>query len=195
MMDDFTTRRAFLQAAGAAGATWLIADIALVREALAYAAATKETPPPWQFQNLTAEQAADIEAVAARIIPSDGTPGAKEAGVIHFIDRALSTFNASQKPVFDEGIADLNRRARERWRGTTSFASLTTERQDELLRSIESTPFFQAIRTATLFGMFALPSYGGNQNYVGWQLLGHIHQPSYQQPFGWYDDPANGGGR
>ena len=35
--------------------------------------------------------AAEIEAIAARIIPSDATPGAREAGVVYFIDRALST--------------------------------------------------------------------------------------------------------
>ena len=41
---------------------------------------------------LTAAEAADVEAVAAQIIPTDDTPGAREAGVVHFIDRALATF-------------------------------------------------------------------------------------------------------
>src|SRR5262245_51994167 len=41
---------------------------------------------------LTAAEAADIEAVAAQIVPSNDTPGAREAGVVSFIDRALATF-------------------------------------------------------------------------------------------------------
>src|SRR5215467_8797264 len=38
-------------------------------------------------------QAAEIEAMTAQIIPTDGTPGAREAHCMYFIDRALSTFD------------------------------------------------------------------------------------------------------
>ena len=41
---------------------------------------------------LSAAEAADVEAVAAQIIPTDDSPGAREAGVVYFIDRALATF-------------------------------------------------------------------------------------------------------
>ena len=34
------------------------------------------------------------ETTDAQIVPSDDTPGAREAGVIYFIDRALATFLA-----------------------------------------------------------------------------------------------------
>jgi gluconate 2-dehydrogenase gamma chain len=193
-MSDSATRRAFLQAAGSAGAAWLLADVVLVRDAFAHALRQRTLPPPYPFEALTAAQAADLEAVAMRIIPSDDTPGAREAGVVHFIDRALATFNADQKPVFEEGLADLNRRTRERARGIASFAALQPERQDELLRSIEQTPFFQSARFAVLAGMFSDPSYGGNRDYVGWSLLEHVHQPGFQPPFGYYDAESNRGG-
>jgi gluconate 2-dehydrogenase gamma chain len=193
-MSDSATRRTFLQVAGSTGAAWLLADVVLVRDALAHAIKQRTLPPPYAFEALTAAQAADLEAVAMRVIPSDDTPGAREAGVIHFIDRALTTFNANQKPVFDEGLADLNRRTRDRWPGVASFAALQPARQDELLRSIEQTPFFQSARFAVLAGMFSDPSYGGNRDYVGWALLGHVHQPAFQPPFGWYDAEANRGG-
>src|SRR5262245_28271200 len=45
-----------------------------------------------KFSFLTGAEAADVEAVAAQIIPSDDSPGAREAGVVHFVDRALGTF-------------------------------------------------------------------------------------------------------
>jgi gluconate 2-dehydrogenase gamma chain len=38
----------------------------------------------------SASDAADVAAVTAQIIPSDDTPGAREAGVVYFIDRALA---------------------------------------------------------------------------------------------------------
>ena len=36
--------------------------------------------------------AADIDAACAQIIPTDATPGAREAKVVYFIDTALNTF-------------------------------------------------------------------------------------------------------
>lgn len=193
-MSDQVTRRSFLAAAGAAGAAWLAADPELVQAALAHARQTVATPPPYRFAALTAAQAAGLEAVSMRILPSDETPGAKEAGVIHFIDKALSTFAADRKGPVLVGLDDLNKRARSKWPGTTSFAVLAPARQDELLKVIERSDFFREMRDATVIGMFANPSYGGNQNQVGWKLLGFQAHGIYQPPFGYYDAEARKGG-
>ena len=65
-----------------------------------------------RFTALTKPQADVVEAMTARILPAvDGRPGAREAGAIHFIDRALATFNAAQKTLYVDGVADLGRRA------------------------------------------------------------------------------------
>ena len=124
-MRDRVSRRAFLAAAGAAGAAWLAADPALVHAALEHARQTAAATPPYQFVALTAAEAAGLEAIAMRILPSDETPGAKEAGVIHFMDKALATYAADRKAPVLKGLDDLNRRARSRWPGTTPFASAT----------------------------------------------------------------------
>jgi gluconate 2-dehydrogenase gamma chain len=173
-----------------AGAAWAAADLLEVEDALAWAgqqpAATRATSA------LTSAQSLVIEAAASRIIPAvDGRPGAGEAGAVHFIDRALATFNAAQKPVYAEGISDLNRRAAAKMPGTQSFASLAAPQQDEVLREIEQTPFFQALRFDTIIGTFALPAWGGNRDYAGWHMLGFEHQPRFQAPFGFYDADAN----
>ena len=193
-MSDQVTRRAFLAAAGAAGAAWVAADPALVHAALEHARHTAATPPPYQFAALTAAQAAGLEAVAMRILPSDETPGAKEAGVIHFMDKALSTYATGRKASVFKGLDDLNKRARTKWPGTTSFATLSPERQDELLRDIEQSDFFKEVRDASVIGMFANPSYGGNRDQVGWKLLGFQAHGIYQPPFGYYDAEARKGG-
>lgn len=193
-MSDQVTRRAFLAAAGAAGAAWLAADPELVHAALAHARRTVAAPPPYRFAVLTPAQAAGLEAVAMRIIPSDGTPGAREAGVIHFIDQALATFAQDQKGPMIAGLDGLNARTRAKWPEVASFAALAPERQDELLRAIEKTPFFGDMRFGTVVGMFSNPSYGGNRDQAGWKLLGFQAHGIYQPPFGYYDAEARKGG-
>ena len=193
-MPNQVNRRAFLAAASAAGAAWLAADPDLLHAALAHARRTIASPPPYQFAALTAAEAAGLEAIAMRILPSDETPGAKEAGVIHFMDKALATYAAERKAPVLAGLADLDKRARARWPGTASFAALTPARQDELLKTREKSEFFKEIRDASVIGMFANPSHGGNQNQVGWKLLGFQAHGVYQPPFGYYDAEARKGG-
>ena len=84
-----------------------------------------------------------------------------------------------------EGVADLD--ARGVAAGASGFADLASERQIELMRSIEKTPFFERARTLVLVGVFADPSWGGNRDHVGWKLVKFDHQPTYQPPFGYYD--------
>ena len=190
-MSDLQTRRAFLRAAAAASTAWAAADLAHVEEALVWAAHQTEQGRR-EFTALTADQAAAIDALTSRILPSaEGRPGAHEAGVVHFIDRSLATFNAAQKKQYLNGIKDLDRRASRKWKGTTAFAALTVTQQDELLGEIERTPFFQTARFDTIVGTFALPTFGGNRSYVGWHMLGFEHQPRFQAPFGYYDADVN----
>jgi hypothetical protein len=193
-MTDQVTRRAFLAAAGAAGAAWLAADAELVQAAVVHARKTATLPPPYRFAALTPAQAADLEAVAMRIYPTDDTPGAKEAGVIHFMDKALDTFAAAQKPPLLAGLEDLNQRARAKWPAASAFSALTPEQQDELLKAIEHTPFFGQVRFATVVGMFGNASYGGNQDQVGWKLIGFESHGINQPPFGYYDAEVMKGG-
>ena len=70
----------------------------------------------------------------------------------------------------------------------------TAAQQDLLLKTIEQTPFFGQVRFGTVVGMFANPSYGGNQNQVGWKLLGFQAHGIYQPPFGYYDAEVMKGG-
>ena len=182
-----TDRRTFLRAAIAAGA-WAAASLADVEDALAFASQQASSATARPPAALTGPEAETVAAVASRILPAvDGRPGAREAGAHDFIDRALATFNSAQRTLYADGIADLDRRARMKRSNATGFAALTPVQQDEILHDIESTPFFQAIRFDTIVGTFALPSWGGNRDYMGWHLLGFDHQMTFQPPFGYYD--------
>ena len=188
-------RRSILQAIGAAlGAAALPMDW----PAIVYAAEGAHqshahaphapgagTTPKLTF--LSAADAADVEAVAAQIIPTDDTPGAREAGVIFFIDRALATFFAHLAPGFRTHLADFQRAVRERHPDAASFAALTSAQQIEFLKTVDRTPFFETTRLLTLFGMFTTPTYGGNRDGVGWKLIGFEDKHMFQPPFGFYD--------
>jgi gluconate 2-dehydrogenase gamma chain len=187
-VNDLQSRRAFLRAAMAASAAWAAADVLQVEDALAFASQQVGAAPAASTTVLTPAQSEVVDALTSRILPSvDGRPGAREAGALYFIDRALATFNASQRPLYDEGTTDLNRRAQAKANGAMKFATLTTAQQDEVIREIETTPFFQAARFDTIVGTLALPTWGGNRDYLGWHLLGMEHQMTFRAPFGYYD--------
>lgn len=129
-----------------------------------------------------------MRAFAARIIPSDdGTPGAEEAGAVHFVDRAIGRppFAASAG-VIRVGLESLDARASSLGR-QADFAALPVVQQIALMREIEREPFFVMARLLVVLGTFADPQYGGNLGGVGWTMLGIDHRPSYAVPFGWYD--------
>lgn len=189
------SRREFVAGLSAAGAFW-VAAAAACRDTSPDASMHMPDevpaaggPPPDPF--LTPAQAADVEAITARIFPTDETPGAREAGVVHFIDRTLATGPEDQRAGFVAGLEQLGKDVASRHPGQTSFAALTDAQQDALLTAIETTPFFGQVRFATIAGMFALPKYGGNRDLIGWALVGQDGDFDHKPPFGWYDRPEN----
>jgi gluconate 2-dehydrogenase gamma chain len=138
------------------------------------------------FGTLQSAEAQEFAAVAARIIPSDDTPGATEAGVIHFIDNVLGTSRTEALAPLREGLASLQDAVRSA-HGDRMFSALDPEQQDALLRDIEDTPFFATMRYLTIAGMFSLPDYGGNRDHSGWRLIGFEHRHVWEPPFGFYD--------
>jgi gluconate 2-dehydrogenase gamma chain len=198
-MSGPTTRREFLLLTSGAAAAWLGTDPQALSAAISAADEARRSPLPPRFDTLTPEQAADIEAICARIIPTDDLPGAREARAIVYIDRALGSFARGQLAGILEGLADLNRRAAEgaveRLPGAARFSLLDEARQDELLRAIEGTPFFGQVRFATLVGTFANPSWGGNHEGAGWRILGFEPRFAWQPPFGDYDADSHGAAR
>lgn len=121
---------------------------------------------------LTAAESATLAAVCARLIPTDDNgPGATEARASHYIDRALGGWLATSRDAYTAGLAAIDTTAQER-RGRR-FVELPAGDQDAILLALETTPFFALVRTHTIQGMFADPAYGGNANFVGWDLVGY----------------------
>lgn len=135
--------------------------------------------------------AADVEALTAQIVPSDDTPGAREAGAVHFIDRALATFDQDKQGAYKTGLAELQTVRQRLFPKSASIAGLSGDQQVQLLKTIEKSDFFELLRFHTFVGMFAHPSMGGNRNEAGWKLIGFEDAHAFRPPFGYYDDPKH----
>jgi gluconate 2-dehydrogenase gamma chain len=185
--DDYSRRR-FLRAAGQSlGIAWVGLNWSDVAEAVGAAHAAAQSSASFKFDFLTPAEAADVEAIAAQIIPTDDTPGAREAGVVYFIDRALATFFSRLAGPFRVQLHDFQIACKAAHPDASSFAALSSDRQIEFLTRVEHTPFFGVMHLLTLFGMFSTPSYGGNRDGAGWKLLGFEDMHAFQPPFGYYD--------
>lgn len=118
-----------------------------------------------------------LEAFIDRLVPKDELgPGAVECGAAEYIDRSLADYLANEKTVFTQGLAAVDAYARTSQGG--AFAELSAEKRDAVLTAIDGGQappnlrgFFNRARRLTLEGMFGDPSYGGNRNFAGWDLI------------------------
>ena len=143
--------------------------------------------PPAKFTNLRSADARDIEAITAQIIPSDESPGAREAGVIYFIDQALGSWEADKRTAYRRGIRDLRKLRKKMFPSAPDIASLEEEQLRELIKAFEGTEFFELLRTHTVLGFLGSPTYGGNRGKVGWAHIGLEDRMAFEPPFGYYD--------
>jgi len=179
------SRRNLFKQVGVVGAAAALSGAPAVEPAMAQttAAQTPTAPPRREaLETLTAAEGETLEAIVARLIPSDAnSPGAAEARAAHYIDRALAGPLRASRTAYADGLAALDAYAQEK-KGTP-FAKLAAAEQDAVLTDMEKnvatgfTPnaaaFFALVRTHTIQGTFCDPYYGGNANFVGWDLIGY----------------------
>ena len=179
MNNDCLTRRQMLQRLG--GIIGLAAVLPLPARSLARAqglSAAANAPV-----SLTSAEAETLRAIIARIIPADENgPGALEARADRYIDRALAGALKNQRSTYAAGLAAIDAYAQSA-KGS-AFAKLSTSDQDLILTEIQSDratgfaaggsgQFFNLVRTHTIQGTFSDPFYGGNENFIGWDLIGY----------------------
>jgi gluconate 2-dehydrogenase gamma chain len=176
------SRRSLFKRVGAAGAA-AMAGTPLAPGLAQERAATSPTATAQleALETLTAAEADTLEAIVARLIPTDENgPGAAEARAAHYIDRALSGPLRSSREAYAAGLAALDAYAQST-KGAL-FARLSAPDQDAVLTDMEknvatgfvpnAATFFNLVRSHTIQGTFCDPYYGGNANFVGWDLIG-----------------------
>src|SRR5712672_2894869 len=204
MITDLSRRNFLTRAGGAVSAAWISAHWPAIVAAAEHAHRAAKSASPAKFQFFSPEQAVEIDAIAARIIPSVETPCAREAGVVYCIDRALTTFASDDQKTYREGIPSLQARLREIFPAAEKFSSATPEQQDKILHSFndqtdsgrgiyrasaDASPFFETVRVHTIVGFLIDPESdrGGNRDGVAWKLIGRDRQHMLPPPFGYYD--------
>jgi gluconate 2-dehydrogenase gamma chain len=191
-------RRAFLK--GAAAGAGVIAGTGLAPQALA----KEKEHPPHAHKTAAADAAespahmhaggeghgaffndedgATVAAFTERLMPgAPGMAGARDAGVLNYIDLALAGAYADQQDFYRRGLAQLEAFCQQAHQA--SFVRLDAARQDAVITALEegkaagftwptAQAFFNTLRTHTMEGMFADPVYGGNKDFAGWRLVG-----------------------
>jgi hypothetical protein len=132
------------------------------------------------FAVLSPAEALEIVALSSTVLPETETPGAEQAGAVHFIDAALAGFDRDQLAVYRQGLADVASRSRQMFPPATRFSGLSERQRTAVLKSIEKTEFFERLRTHTILAYFGNPQFG-------WKLLGRDPAMHFEPPFGFYD--------
>ena len=129
----------------------------------------------WRF--FTSAEGRTVESICAQLIPADQDPGAKEAGVVNFIDLQLSRRFRRHRAAYRQGIAATDDAARAKF--GKLFAELGSEQQVEVLNAIEENnkAFFELILAHARQGFYGDPRHGGNRNMASWKMVGLAFPP------------------
>ena len=180
------TRRELLRSAGVSAAV----GASTLGTVTSYAKTTQQsenvTETTEEYEQLTAEESRLLEAIADHLIPSDDTgPGALDANAVRYIDRALGGALSDSLDAYRAGLAAFQRYCRSSRGG--DFMELPHNDRISALIDVEtgaatgagagfvgsSAAFFSMVRAHVLQGTFGDPYYGGNDNFVGWDLIGY----------------------
>ena len=187
MKTPMGSRRSFLMSGGMAlSSTWLASHWPAIVAAAEHSHQNAVSAPE-TFSFLRPDEVADVDALAAQIVPSGKTPGAREAHATHFIDHALATFFSWRAESFRTGLRQFQSDFVSQHSGGGTFAQASWDAQTAYLHTVDTTEFFQTVRLLTLVGMFSSPQYGGNFGKIGWQAIGFVDEHVFSPPFGYYD--------
>jgi gluconate 2-dehydrogenase gamma chain len=146
----------------------------------------RAAPPPYRF--FTEAEAALLIDICEQLIPGDDTPGATEAGVIHYIDRQLCGVFKRHQSAYRQGLASFQQTCvREHGQ---PFEALPAEKKIAALQAIESgrgpkelwfkpspQAFFNLVLAHTMQGFYGSPRHGGNRGYASYRMLGLDYPP------------------
>lgn len=124
---------------------------------------------------------ATLNALVDRLIPPDESPGGVAAGAAAYIVRQLAGDLSDYRVIYRAGLAGIEAEAQAMT--GYSFALLTANTQDELLRRIEHgevvtdwgtdpIAFLRAAAEHAAEGYYSDPGNGGNYGRMSWAMIG-----------------------
>lgn len=130
----------------------------------------------------TTEEANCVIALCEQIIPKDQSPGATDAGVIHYIDRQLSEVFHYHQDAYRNGIKNLQAYCQAKH--AKPFESLSPDIQVSIMEMLENnqlkenewgktkpSDFFNLVLSHTMQGFYGSPIHGGNKDYMSFEML------------------------
>ncbi len=115
------------------------------------------------FQALRPEEAEVLAAAVQRIVPHKQPALQEVTWLTALAIDAQAVADLEFRAMLRDGVRDLDRRARDRW--GKGFAALAPAEQNEVLREVEATPFFQRLVNATVSDFY-------NRRVV-WETIGY----------------------
>jgi hypothetical protein len=114
-----------------------------------------------------------LAAIGAQIIPTDGTPGAREAGMVDYIDTKIKGLESSRL-AYQKGLQEVDNVSKGKF--GAPFVELPGDQQKDVLKSIEKSDFFGQVWKDTVEAFSRSP--------LGQKVMGY---PGAAQPHGYHD--------
>ena len=131
-----------------------------------------------EYKFFTTEEATTMIAICEQIVPRDEYPGAKESGVVDYIDGVLSgRMGRFYKSNYRRGLVVLEDVCQKRH--GKNFSALSWNDQSAILRDFETgtasgasgKKFFSLLVAHTMEGYYGDPSHGGNRGGASWNMI------------------------
>ncbi|SCD18907.1 hypothetical protein PSM36_0071 [Proteiniphilum saccharofermentans] len=134
------------------------------------------------YRVFSREEAECLGCICEQFIPSDEFAGARDAGVVNFIDKLLYQRFPELTEPYKNGLGSLEEFCRETYGRT--FAQLEWNVQHFVLVQMEKgglppsfwgkinqKEFFNIVLRNTMQGFYGSPRHGGNKNYVSFRMM------------------------
>jgi len=134
----------------------------------------------WRF--LSDEEGKLLNAVVDQIIPADEDAGAKDAGVVNYIDKQLVSFYKKHQDNYRVNLLKMQSAALNLH--DTKFEAMEWNTQTEFLELMEKGSllsdnwggaeqrnFFRMVVDHCMQGFYGSPRHGGNDKYVSYRML------------------------
>ena len=112
-----------------------------------------------------------LGAITAQIIPTDETPGAREVGIVDFIDNRIKGVQAARER-YQKGLREVDDASKTKF--GSPFVELAANQQHDILQSMEQSDFFKLVWRDTVEGFV--------RSSVGKQVVGYLGRA---QPHGY----------
>lgn len=128
-----------------------------------------------KFQTLSESEAQILIALIDAVIPADKDPGARDAGVIHFIDKQLAGAHKRFAPRYKAELPKLDAACLAAT--GKSLAGLGLRERTAFLERVDKGEipggaFFQLVIDHTMQGFYGSPKHGGNRDAASWRMMG-----------------------